>query len=318
MFQEVSFESLRVILESPWVRRNFILSNVRPPESVYKDIPGESFILSCVEWKAVPYFTLMMVSRDLGITDCFRVPFVTERGRDALVVDVPVHDQGERNGAAKSIRLCTTHLESLHHGIAWRPGQLALISNLLKGIPVTKSRPIAGLVGGDMNTIDPQEHEFHRAEDVDLKDVWEDVPAPPVAVMQPSQENLPYGRAMGYTHGYQAYGTRNAQRRGRLDKFLYTGSIKTMTPTKILDVVGRLGRIGVGLKTEVGAWEREIRKTSYVRGKFVKELQIKHYSDERVKRLQELGWVFRSPFVLKKIRIWVSDHFGIAVRVKIL
>ena len=316
MLQEVCLESLRAMLESPWVQRSFILSNVLPPESVYTDIPAEYFILRRLEWEAKPHFTLMMVSRDLGIMDCFRVPFVTVRGRDALVVDVPVHDQGERNGAAKSIRLCTTHLESLYTGKAWRPGQLALISNLLKGIPVTKSQPIAGLVGGDMNAFDSLEHEFHRAIDVDLKDVWEDVPAPAVPIRKPHQKDPSYGRAKGNTHGYQSRGDSHPK---RLDKFFYTGSIETMTPSKIQDVVGRLGRLGIHLRTDVEAWEcaRTI-ETFLVRGKFVRKVQKKHYSDQLVKRLQERGHVFGSPLVWKKFSTWVSDHFGIAVRVKVL
>ena len=318
MLQEIRAESLRAMLENPWVQNNFILSDVHPPESIHKDISGESFILRCTEWEAMHYFTLMMVSRDLGIMDCYRVPFVTKTGRDALVVDVPVHDQDERIDSAKSIRLCTTHLESFYGGKAWRPGQLTLLSSLLKGIPVTKSRPIAGLVGGDMNALDLQEHEFHRARDVDLKDVWEDLPAPSMAIPKPRWKDSSYGRAMGYTYGYQSYGKNNLGRRIRLDKFLYTGFIETMTPTNSQDVAGRLGRIGVGLRTKVKAWVCNNLGTSLVRGETVRKPGKKVYSDEVVKRLQERGHVFKAPLVWKNINAWVSDHFGIVVRVKVL
>jgi tyrosyl-DNA phosphodiesterase 2 len=81
MLQEVRRESLQVIMENSWVQRNFVLSNVDPPESIYTDIGGDSFILRELNWAAQPYFTLMMTSRHLAITDCFRVPFVTKMGR---------------------------------------------------------------------------------------------------------------------------------------------------------------------------------------------------------------------------------------------
>ena len=138
-------------------------------------------------------------------------------GRDALVVDIPILTPKKRNQAVKSVRLCTTHLESLWEGKALRPGQLASISTLIKGTPITKSRPIAGLVGGDMNAIEPSKHEFHQAKDVDLKDVWEDVPAPSVPALKPFQKDLSYGRAKGNTWNYQIDGP---QGRKRLDKFL--------------------------------------------------------------------------------------------------
>ena len=315
MLQEICADSLRAVLENSWVQTNFILFDVHPPESIHKDIPGDSFILRCTEWEAMHHFTLMMVSKDLSIMDCFRVPFVTTMGRDVLVVDVPVHDQDEKNGAAKSIRLCTTHLESRLRGRAWRRGQLTLISNLFKGIPVTKSRPIAGLVGGDMNTLHLEDHEVHRARGVDLKDVWEDVPAPP---MEPWWKDLSYGRAMGYTFGYQSHGKIYIGQGKRLDKFLYTGSIETMTPTNSQDVAGRLGRIGVGLRTKVKAWECNGLGTSLVRGKTVMKPRNEQYSDGLVKLLQERGYVFKPPLVRNEISTWVSDHFGIAVRVKVL
>lgn len=73
MFQEVRYESLQVIMNNAWVQRNFILLNVDPPASVYTDIPGESFILRKLDWKATSYFTLMMISRQLGIMNCFQL-----------------------------------------------------------------------------------------------------------------------------------------------------------------------------------------------------------------------------------------------------
>ena len=73
----------------------------------------KSFILRQLDWRATPYFTLMVISRQLAIPKCFRVPFVTRMGRDALVVHIPVFNPGERTEIKESLRLCTTHLESL-------------------------------------------------------------------------------------------------------------------------------------------------------------------------------------------------------------
>ncbi len=123
-------------------------------------------------------------------------------GRDALVVDIPVFSSREQTESKECLRLCTTHLESLWSGKAYRPGQLGLISTLLKGVPTMKSRIVAGLVGGDMNAIDRPEHDFHKAIDVDLQDAWEDVPAPPIPVLKPFQRDFSYGRARGNTWGY--------------------------------------------------------------------------------------------------------------------
>ena len=315
MLQEVCLESLRAILENFWVQRNFILSEVRPPDSLYIDMPGESFILKRLEWEAAPYFTFMMVSRDLTIVDCFRVPFVTRMGRDALVVDVPILTPKKRNQAVESVRLCTTHLESLWEGKALRPGQLASISTPIKGTLITKSRPIAGLVGGDMNAIEPSEHEFHKEKGVDLKDVWEDVPAPSVPALKPFQKDLSYGRARGNTWGYQIDGLRG---RKRLDKFLYTGSMETVALREPQDVTGKLGRLGIDLKTDVEAWEFETTVGSTIRGRYVEKLHKKYRSALSIARLREWGHFPRAQPVRTKVNTWVSDHFGIAVGVKVL
>jgi tyrosyl-DNA phosphodiesterase 2 len=69
-----------------------------------------------------------------------------------------------------------------------------MISALLKGLIAAESRIIAGLFGGDMNAINQSEHELHNASDVDLKDVWEDIPAPPVPILKPFQKDTSYGR----------------------------------------------------------------------------------------------------------------------------
>ncbi|KAL2011634.1 hypothetical protein VTN00DRAFT_4352 [Thermoascus crustaceus] len=247
--------------------------------------------------------------------NCFRVPFVSDMGRDALVVDLPIFNPGRRTQSKESLRLCTTHLESLWVGKAYRPGQLALISALLKGTLSMGSRIVAGLVGGDMNAIDKPEHEFHRASEVDLKDVWEDVPPPPVPVLKPFQKDLSYGRARGNTWGYQS----KAKDRKRLDKFFYTGrSIETVALSEAQDVTGRLGRFGIELKTEVEAWKYETTRYSLVRGQYVKKAKTEYYSESLAMKLLDRGMPSGQELVRTKIKTWVSDHFGIGTGIKIV
>lgn len=314
MLQEVCHESLQAILESSWVQRNFVLTNVDPPQSLYKEISGGSFILRDLYWKAELYFTLIMIPKDLGIVNCFRVPFVTQMGRDALFVDLPISTSGRRTKSNESLRLCTTHLESLWSGKAYRPSQLAMISAFLKGPRAAESRIIAGLVGGDMNAIDRSEHTLHQVSDINLKDVWEDIPAPPVPVLKPFKKDTSYGRAKGNTWGYQSKS--KAGERKRMDKFFYTGLMETVALTEPQDVTGRLGRVGISLKTEVEAWEGETTEWNFVRGKTVLKSYKELYSHERVRRLNSMQ-IAKPNLLLRKIDYWVSDHFGIVVGIKV-
>ncbi|RYP25231.1 hypothetical protein DL765_000112 [Monosporascus sp. GIB2] len=270
MLQELRQESLEAILDDKWTQQNFVLSDVKPPDAkpldcLYED--GESSDLEDTDWRPSPYFTLMMVSRTLPISNCFRVPFPSKMWRDALVVDIPVLDDRGPEQPKESLRLCTTHLESLYTRKEYRFRQLAMISALLKGASSQGKRIRGGLVGGDMNPSDPSEHGYHREPEVGLKDVWEDEPAPTPPVLKPFQKDTTYGRARGNTWGYQSD---KARTRKRLDKFLYTGSIETLAVDEAQDVTGKLGRFGIGLKTNIG------------------------------------------------MDVWVSDHFGITVGIRIV
>ncbi|KAI8944995.1 Endonuclease/exonuclease/phosphatase [Xylaria longipes] len=247
MLQEICPESLQVILEHAWVQRNFTLSNIDPPAPVIMDTLDPSFIMGETLWEGDRYFTLM-VSKTLPISKCFRLPFTTKMGRDALVVDIGISNFPE------SFRFCTTHLESLWEGTPYRLSQLTSISALLKGKYVPNGRIIGGMVGGDMNAITPLEHGNHKRPEVDLNDVWEDEPAPPLPVLKPFKKDTSYGRARGNTWGYQSPKSRN---RKRLDKFFYTGSVETFAVHEAQDIAGRFGRFGIGLKTEIEAWKKE-------------------------------------------------------------
>ena len=168
---------------------------------------------------------------------------------------------------------------------------------------------VAGL-GGDMNSMDKLEHEFHKRDDIDLKDIWEDVPAPPIPKLRPFQKDLTYGRARGNTYGYQS--DKNRERK-RLDKFFYTGSLETVPLGEVHDVIGKLGRLGIGLKTEVDAWEWTVKGGKFL-NKQVKEYRPLYFrTDKWVQYYLE-----RRALVQIKHECWVSDYFGIAVGVKAL
>ncbi|OAL43768.1 hypothetical protein IQ07DRAFT_551838 [Pyrenochaeta sp. DS3sAY3a] len=305
MLQEVCLESLRALLENPWLQRNFNLTETTPPQSIYDDVCGDSFVLKDLYWRATSYFTLMMLPKSLRILDCFRVPFVSDMGRDALCVDIPI-SAGRRSTSDRSIRLCTTHLESLYGSENHRSSQLATISRLIKETRAKDHNIIAGLVGGDMNAITPPDHDLHRANEVDLRDAWEDIPAPSIPVLKPFQKDMSFGKARGNTWGYQS---KAARTRKRLDKFYYTGHLETVPLSEPQDVTGKIGRIGIGCKTVVEARQVEERSKVFVRGKLVEKTSIKYYK----RRLD--GLTPDAPCV--KIDHWVSDHFGIAVGIKV-
>ena len=92
MLQELRRESLEAVMEHPWVRQNFHISDIQEPQSIYNDTGGDDFIMKDLKWRAMPYFTTVMVSRDIPVVNSFRVPFVTNMGRDGPVVDITVSD----------------------------------------------------------------------------------------------------------------------------------------------------------------------------------------------------------------------------------
>jgi tyrosyl-DNA phosphodiesterase 2 len=249
MLQEMSAESHAAILAHPWIRENFIVSDKKP-------LP---------QW----YFTLLLVDRRLATGEWFRVAFQGSRyKRDVLGVDVLVGEgdaEARGEGAeraegkkVKCLRFCTTHLESLAEtpGFELRPKQLAVISSLLKeqaeGIEI-----VGGLVGGDMNAISALDSEIHKRPDVGLRDVWEDniqSHGPPAAVgteITVGEKDATFGRAGGHTWGYQARGRWPPI---RFDKFFHTEDLEVVALDETQDSSGKVGRLGIDVKTEKGMW----------------------------------------------------------------
>ena len=316
MLQEVCLESLEALRNDQWVQENFVMTDSDLPKSIHNDdVEGDSFIMRVNEalWRPAPHFTVMLLPKTLRILGCFRVPLVTAMGRDALIVDIPVSDEPR---ARKAMRLCTTHLESLHGAYPCRFGQLAMISTLLKEPRISEHENIAGVVGGDMSALEFSDQFMHEKPRVELRDIWEDAPKQALPKLEPGKEDSTYGRARGNTFGYQS---QYPGLKRRLSKFFYTGKVDSIALSKPLvqDVTGRLGRMGIGCKTEVEAWmlQRELESTVYGRKVFTKHNEI--LSDIQVSRVR-----VRNRELLEKIRpvitkSWVSGHFGIAVGIRI-
>jgi tyrosyl-DNA phosphodiesterase 2 len=250
MLQEMSAESHTAILAHPWIRENFVVSDKKP-------FPQR-------------YFTLLLVDRRLATRDWFRIAYQGSRfGRDVLSVDVPVADgeaAGGGDGAGgvggrkvKCLRLCTTHLESLAEepGFEQRPKQLAVISALLKE-QSQDVEIVGGLVGGDMNAITELDDEIHKRPDINLRDFWEESveaqgpSATGDAELKSVEKDLTFGRAEGHTWGYQSRSNRWPPR--RFDKFFYTGDLEMVALGEVKDSSGKVGRLGMGVKTEKGTW----------------------------------------------------------------
>lgn len=303
MLQEVCLESLPAILDHAWVQKNFNLTQSEPPRSIYDNIHGDSFVLERYYWKAGPHFTLMMVPKTIEILDCFRVPFVSKMGRDALFVDIPI-STGEQSTSNRSIRLCTTHLECLGGSREYRFSQLALISTLLKETRSRNHDIIAGMVGGSMNVHYVAEHNAHRSNKVVLKDAWEDMPLT-IPLPKRGQKDTSLGRARNNTWGYQSVGSRGGK---RTDKFYYTGQLKTVPLSEPTEVTGTIGRLGIGLKTNVEAWQSERKSLMVKRGNRL-ENEYQYYTASQAANIATCRPV--------KLDMWVSDHFGIATGVRI-
>ncbi|KAL8803383.1 MAG: hypothetical protein Q9200_006234, partial [Gallowayella weberi] len=266
-----------------------------------------------LDWAAAPYYTVMMISRNLAIVNCFRTPLVSWMGRDALVVDIAVQDEAREENATKVLRLCTTHLESLwEERMRYLPTQLSSIGNLLKGASALGCTIVGGIVGGDMNAIDRSEHELCRAKDINLRDAWEDMPPPQGLRPKPGQKDLTYGRAKGNTWGYQSLNKKPRDRK-RLDKVLYTGSIEPVVIDDIGDLSGVISRIGIQLETKAKVWERKHEELVVQRDRFVEKTITRIFSQSYAERLKEDYGNRQLNLVQKERNIWVSDHFGIAL-----
>ncbi|KAJ7072681.1 Endonuclease/exonuclease/phosphatase [Mycena amicta] len=194
LFQETHTAALPVVLEHPFVRKSFLLSNVSPP-------PGSQ------------YSTLILVSRALAArcksVTATRVPYdaLTKMQRDCLYVELDIQ--------SRRFRIATTHLESLHgFGTIARPKQLALAANLLKAEGID-----GGLVAGDMNCIGQNEKDL--PERTGLVDAWTSIKAKPTSEDEEKD---------AHTWGYQPPSQYAPL---RMDKILTVGKLEAVNIQRV-------------------------------------------------------------------------------------
>ncbi|KAJ3491756.1 hypothetical protein NLI96_g437 [Meripilus lineatus] len=207
LLQEVSYQVFRDLLAHPWVRKYFQV------------VPTTTR-----EWPAGNYGVVTLVSKTITVSKVQSLIFANSvMGRNALMVDLKLatpESENQRRPEIVTVRVANVHLESLPMGQPARPQQLAAIAEMLKEEGIH-----AGLVGGDMNMIGPNDARIHI--DAGLVDSW---------IWDDSDEE-------GNTWGYQPSCQYPA---GRLDRVFFTSAedVEVQPPT----------RIGIDVKTEDGVW----------------------------------------------------------------
>ena len=295
MFQELSTSSKLHVLGDEWVRQNFFAS-FGGREGTHLIRPeGEA-----ASWQLPSSSCVTLVSRRLRRPVSTRVQFGTgcdsRLGKGVLVTDVRINAAWD----APFLRLCNTHLTSERGKASVRRRQLADISSLLKGkaLPLTLGGIIAGVVGGDLNIVEDK-HRYCRDPDVDLNDAWDGTPGG------------------GDTWGHQSGKNRVHH---RLDRFLYTGSTEPL-----MGNTGTVELVGKGLKTECVAWELQRSNPSLPR-RFISDTMHAGFS-ERAKEGSTgldptINALFARSYSLPAVRAtteeFVSDHYGITVRMRLL
>ena len=93
--------------------------------------------------------------------------------------------------------------------------------------------------------------------------------------------------------------------------------MEMMALNEVRNVTGKLGRLGVGLITEIEAREEERTETALVRGRLIQKLRRVYYCERDMSRLRERNGSSETRPFHKGIDARVSDHFGIAVRIQV-
>jgi len=141
----------------------------------------------------------MLIPRSLQIKRVFRVAYPNSRmGRDALFVDIALPQD-------KTLRVGTSHLESLRANPPRRPAQLNLAASFMK-------QADAGIVGGDLNSIEEFDKTIHLGSG--LKDAYLESGGEEDAV-----EGMTWGQ-MVTDENRDQFGL------GRLDKILFCGGLE--------------------------------------------------------------------------------------------
>ncbi|KAK4216141.1 5'-tyrosyl-DNA phosphodiesterase [Rhypophila decipiens] len=140
MLNEMISTHLDLMQSTGWIREKYRMTDI-----------------TSANWEGGTYGTCMLVPRYLSIKQVFRVHYEgTRMGRDGLFVDINLSSN-------KTLRLCSTHLESLVIDPPKRPGQLASAAKYMH-------QADASVLAGDLNAIQPFDQTLHF--DNDLEDAY--------------------------------------------------------------------------------------------------------------------------------------------------
>lgn len=141
--------------------------------------------------------TCLLIPKSLYISRVFRVHYENTRmGRDGLFVDLVIND--------KTLRLCSTHLESLVADPPRRPGQLTAAAGFMR-------EEYASILGGDLNAIQPFDKSLHSENG--LKDAYIENGG-----VEDAESGMTWGQMVSKVESEQ-FGL------SRMDKLLFCGSL---------------------------------------------------------------------------------------------
>jgi hypothetical protein len=153
-----------------------------------------------------------------------------------------------------------------------------------------------------MNSYAKEEDYFHKHNLVRLNDACEDVPPPPLPNLSPSNVTTPMAGLGGNTYGNHP---RNKNgNRGCIAKLLHTGDLETLALSEPQNAAWTVGRLGIGLRTQVMAWEnRSMRRliANTLTAREVEHWQEKHKVDYRVLEKRVDHWPEGPELVYRKM-----------------
>ena len=153
--QEVSRAALLRLLETPWLREHWFLSE------------GDT-----TNWGKQSFASMTLVSRsqltdpqNAALGPIWRVKYPSRFERDALCCDIFLSSHGP-GGKPLRVRLTNVHLDSLPINPSLRPRQLSIVTSYLHATG-------HGLVAGDFNPVLPDDDMLVSANN--LLDVWNEL-----------------------------------------------------------------------------------------------------------------------------------------------
>ncbi|KAK3943524.1 5'-tyrosyl-DNA phosphodiesterase [Diplogelasinospora grovesii] len=184
MFNEMLESDLEIIQAQDWVQQDYHITDI-----------------SSKYWASTIYGTCILIPKSLPIKSVFRVHYEkTNMDRDALFVDIPLP-----NINSETLRLCSTHLESLRATHPRRPAQLQTAAKFMH-------QADAAVLAGDLNAIQDFDKTLHTENN--LKDAY----------LESGGEE---GDEAGATWGQMVQQwQRDRYGLGRLDKMLFCGNLE--------------------------------------------------------------------------------------------